>query len=85
MVCDYFAGCLLVPKKWLRAAWTSGMQTEPDLARLFNVSREAIRTRLSQTGLVARRRAAREHPAATDASPLLPQDSSSWRSPHDCR
>lgn len=53
MVCDYFAGCLLVPKKWLRAAWTSGMQTEPDLARLFNVSREAIRTRLSQTGLVA--------------------------------
>ena len=52
VVCDYFAGCLLVPKKWLRAAWTSGMQTEPDLARLFNVSREAIRTRLSQTGLV---------------------------------
>jgi hypothetical protein len=29
------------------------MQNEPDLARLFNVSREAIRTRLSQTGIVA--------------------------------
>ncbi len=51
IICDYFAGCLLVPKKWLREAWTSGMQNEPDLARLFNVSREAIRTRLSQTGL----------------------------------
>ena len=53
VVCDYFAGCLLVPRKWLRAAWTSGVQTEPELARMFNVSREAIHTRLSQTGLIA--------------------------------
>lgn len=54
VVCDYFAGCLLVPKKWLRQAWTAGIQTEPGLARHFNVSREAIRTRLSQTGLIER-------------------------------
>jgi Zn-dependent peptidase ImmA (M78 family) len=54
IVCDYFAGCLLVPKKWLRTAWTSGMQTEPELAKLFNVSPEATRTRLSQTGLIPR-------------------------------
>ena len=25
-VCEYFAGCLLVPKMWLRRAWTSGIQ-----------------------------------------------------------
>src|SRR5436305_8343005 len=23
-VCDYFAGCLLVPRPWLKRAWTSG-------------------------------------------------------------
>lgn len=56
IVCDYFAGCLLVPKKWLRTAWMSGIQTEPELAKLFNVSREAIHTRLSQTGLIERAR-----------------------------
>lgn len=62
-VCDYFAGCLLVPKKWLRQAWTGGMQTEPDLARHFHVSREAIHTRLSQTGLI-------ENVSRCDRSPL---------------
>ncbi len=55
IVCDYFAGCLLVPRKWLRQAWTAGIQTEPELAKLFNVSREAIHTRLSQTGLIYKR------------------------------
>lgn len=53
-VCNYFGGCLLVPRKWLRAAWTSGVQKEPDLARMFNVSRDAVHTRLSQTGLIDR-------------------------------
>lgn len=55
MVCDYFAGCLLVPKVWLRRAWTSGIQRPEALAHHFQVSRSAIETRLSQTGLVTAR------------------------------
>jgi Zn-dependent peptidase ImmA (M78 family) len=50
-VCNYFAGCLLVPRSWLKAAWTSGIQSPIALARLFNVSTAAIEVRLSQTGL----------------------------------
>jgi hypothetical protein len=50
-VCDYFAGCLLVPRVWLKRAWASGVQQPIALARLFNVSTAAIEVRLSQTGL----------------------------------
>jgi hypothetical protein len=54
VVCDYFAGCLLVPRPWLKKAWGSGMQRSPDLARAFGVSQAAIQTRLLQTGLIDR-------------------------------
>lgn len=50
-VCDYFAGCLLVPKIWLRRAWTEGIQRPHDLAAHFGVSEMAIQVRLTQTGL----------------------------------
>ncbi|MDZ7733876.1 MAG: ImmA/IrrE family metallo-endopeptidase [Acidimicrobiia bacterium] len=50
-LCDYFAGCLLVPKVWLRRAWTTGVQRPDELARLFGVSQMAIQVRLAQTGL----------------------------------
>jgi hypothetical protein len=50
-VCDYFAGCLLVPKRWLRQAWTGGTQNPVSLARRFQVSQQAIQIRLVQTGL----------------------------------
>ena len=50
-LCDYFAGCLLVPEPWLRDAWTSGTHELPVLAGLFNVSQAAIATRLGQTGI----------------------------------
>jgi IrrE N-terminal-like domain len=50
-VCNYFAGCLLVPKVWLKQAWVSGIQSPIALAKLFNVSTVAIEVRLSQTGL----------------------------------
>lgn len=49
---DYFAGCLLVPRRWLRAAWRSGIHDASVLARRFGVTRRAIRIRLLQTGLV---------------------------------
>lgn len=51
-VCDYFAGCLLVPRKWLRSAWRGGIRDPTALARRFGVSRRAIRIRLLQIGLV---------------------------------
>lgn len=51
-ICDYFAGCLLVPRPWLTAAWREGIHDVGALADLFEVSAPAIRTRLSQTGLI---------------------------------
>ena len=54
-VCDYFAGCLLAPKRWLRDVWTSGVQSPVAIARIFDVSTAAVEVRLSQTGLVRRR------------------------------
>jgi Zn-dependent peptidase ImmA (M78 family) len=48
---DYFAGCVLVPKKFLKHAWGQGIQKVTDLARLFGVSEVAIEVRLRQTGL----------------------------------
>ena len=54
VVCDYFAGCLLVPRPWLKKAWGNGIQRLPDLAGHFGVSQAAIQTRLLQTGLIDR-------------------------------
>ena len=51
--CDYFAGCLLMPRPWLKRAWTGGTQHLPTLARQFHVSLAAITTRLNQTGIIA--------------------------------
>lgn len=51
-ICDYFAGCLLVPRPWLKSAWGKGIQDPRRLADLFEVSQAAIQTRLLQTGLV---------------------------------
>jgi len=51
MVCDYFAGCLLMPRPWLKRAWTTRSQHLSSLARLFDVSQAAMQTRLHQTGL----------------------------------
>ncbi|MDP9388685.1 MAG: ImmA/IrrE family metallo-endopeptidase [Actinomycetota bacterium] len=47
-VCDYFAACLLMPKVWVRRAWTDGVQDLRGLSRRFNVSQSAmnVRTRL---------------------------------------
>ncbi len=52
MTCDYFAGCLLVPKTWLKRAWGNGIQSLPALSETFAVSQQAIQTRLLQTGLI---------------------------------
>ncbi|SPX87802.1 putative Zn peptidase [Mycobacteroides abscessus] len=46
-IADYFAACYLMPKLWLRQAWTSGLHDPEALAGLFKVSLAAMRARLT--------------------------------------
>lgn len=48
---DYFAGCLLLPKRLLKRAWGAGSQRPADLAAMFDVSERAVTVRLAQLGL----------------------------------
>lgn len=50
-VADYFAGCVLVPKRQLKSVWGSGMQRLSVLADHFGVSMQAVSVRLAQTKL----------------------------------
>jgi Zn-dependent peptidase ImmA (M78 family) len=50
---DYFAGCVLIARSSLKAAYANrGLQTPAALARHFDVSVRAIEVRLSQIGLL---------------------------------
>lgn len=49
---DYFAGCVLMPRRIMKRAWASGLQTPGRLARHFETSERAISVRLAQIGLV---------------------------------
>lgn len=51
-VCDYFAGCLLMPRTWLNRAWANTGHDQRAMATLFHVSQAAMTTRLRQTGLL---------------------------------
>lgn len=53
-VCDYFAGCLLMPRHSIRRLWNQGMHDVGQLAAEFGVSQPAIQTRLAQIGLATR-------------------------------
>jgi Zn-dependent peptidase ImmA (M78 family) len=48
---DYFAGCVLMPKRLLKRAWARGVQRPALLADHFNVSTPAVTVRLAQVGL----------------------------------
>src|SRR5215212_733601 len=48
---DYFAACLLMPKRWLYRAWTDGHQRISELSRMFSVSPQAMAHRLEHLGL----------------------------------
>ncbi len=50
--CDYFAACLLMPKRWLRQAWADGVRDVRVLARRFGVTQQAVNVRLLQIGLI---------------------------------
>jgi hypothetical protein len=72
-VCDYFAGCLLVPRPWIKRAWGNGLQRPADLAAYFGVSQQAIQVRLSQVGLGERpRRCSRVAPGWSLPFPTRP-------------
>ena len=51
-LCDYFAGCLLMPRPWVKAAYGEGMRDATELAQLFGVSGQAMQVRLLQLGLI---------------------------------
>ncbi len=48
---DYFAGCVLMSRPFLKRAWCQGVQTAERLAARFDVSSVAVRVRLAQIGL----------------------------------
>lgn len=49
---EYFAGCLLVPKRLLKHVFCSQTQDPQQLARIFGVSIQAVQVRLRQVGLI---------------------------------
>lgn len=51
-VTDHFAACLLMPRRFVKQAWTTGIQDTEALAELFKVSAEAMRVRLTYLGLL---------------------------------
>jgi Zn-dependent peptidase ImmA (M78 family) len=48
---DYFAGCVLIPKRFLVRAWAAGVQRPELLAAAFAVSPRAVEVRLEQVHL----------------------------------
>jgi Zn-dependent peptidase ImmA (M78 family) len=55
-VANYFAGCVLMPKSWLKTAFFSQTQDVTVLARMFNVSPKAMHFRLNELGLTSKDR-----------------------------
>lgn len=51
-ICDYFAGCLLMPRPWVKSVYCSGVQRLDQLAQTFGVSQAAMQVRLNQIGLI---------------------------------
>lgn len=48
---DYFAACLLMPRRWVKRAWGDGQQRTRPLSRRFHVSPQAMSRRLKDLGL----------------------------------
>lgn len=51
-VCDYFAACLLMPKRLVKRRFFEGLREPTELAAEFGVSPKAMRFRLDQLGLI---------------------------------
>ena len=83
LVADYFAGCVLLPRRLLKRAWGQGLQTPAKLARAFAVSPRAAEVRLSQVGLTELRQRCGERQVPLQPEGTRPQTSSPryFRSP----
>lgn len=51
-IAEYFAGCVLMPRAWVKAAYCARIQHPVELAWLFDVSPRAMTVRLEQVGLI---------------------------------
>ena len=51
-ICDYFAGCLLMPRPWLKRLFFAGLNQITELADTFGVSQAAMTVRLNQIGVL---------------------------------
>jgi Zn-dependent peptidase ImmA (M78 family) len=51
-VADYFAACVLMPKRVVKRLWCQGNQNLLELANMLFVSTRALRFRLDQLGLI---------------------------------
>ena len=54
-VADYFAACLLMPKRIVKSLWFQGPQSTEHLVERLQVSPAAVRYRLDQLGLTEQR------------------------------
>jgi Zn-dependent peptidase ImmA (M78 family) len=83
-IADYFAGCVLVPGRWLRQAFNDGIQRVEDLAELFDVSPRAIQVRLAQVNLRSpgSHRSSRQHRHRPATQPP-DRDLGGWKPAHD--
>ena len=54
-MCDYFSACVLMPRPWVKRAYTRGNQDTDALAAIFNVSPAAMDRRLQDLGLIESR------------------------------
>jgi Zn-dependent peptidase ImmA (M78 family) len=48
---DYFAACVLMPRRYVKRVWGEGMQTLAALSQHFGVSERAVSLRLQHLGL----------------------------------
>ncbi len=51
-IAEYFAGCVLMPRAWVKSAYCKGLQDPRELAARFEVSPKAMHLRLEQIGLL---------------------------------
>ncbi len=50
-IADYFAACVLMPKKWVKRLWCDGCQVIGELAQKFEVSNQAMKFRIDELDL----------------------------------
>lgn len=81
LICDYFAACVLMPKRFVRSAFFQGQRDPIELAAMFGVSPAAMTWRLQELGLIER--ANRHAPSTQQVSwrPFKRTDSEDNRRP----